>query len=102
MVNSNKPGVPGPQLAYRNLRFLESADARALRMLSEYLDPSAHLRKAGVQHTVVFFGSARIRSREVALEKLREVKLRIKEGSSATLQGELKRARMDAHMARYY
>jgi hypothetical protein len=102
MANNNKTGAPGPQLAYRNLRFLESADARALRILSEYLDPSAHLRKAGVQHTVVFFGSARIRSREAALEKLREVEHRGKKDPSATLQAELKRARMDVHMSRYY
>ena len=91
-----------PQLAYKNLRFLESADARALRILSEYLDPLAHLRKAGVQHTVVFFGSARVSPREAAIQKLREVELRIKQGPAAGLQAELKRARMGVHMSRYY
>ena len=69
MANENKPDAQMPQLAYRNLRFLESADARALRILSEYFDPLAHLRKAGVQHTVVFFGSARILPREAAVQK---------------------------------
>ena len=33
---------------------------------------------------------------------MREVELRIKEGSGATLQADLKRARMGVHMARYY
>jgi hypothetical protein len=102
MANDSKPGAQMPQLAYRNLRFLESADARALRIVSEYFDPMRHLRKAGVQHTVVFFGSAKIRSREAALQNLREGELRSKEGSTAALQAELKRARMDVHMSRYY
>ena len=102
MANDQKPVDQGPQLAYRNLRFLESADARALRIVSEYFDPLAHLRKAGVQHTVVFFGSARIGSREAALQNLRELEARRKEGSGAELQVDLKRARMALHMSRYY
>src|SRR5208282_2572559 len=97
MANGNKPVEQMPQVAYRNLRFLESADARALRILSEYLDPLAHLRKAGVQHTVVFFGSARILPRETAIQNLRDVEQHIKESSVAALQAELKRARMGVH-----
>ena len=102
MANEDKPGAQMPQLAYRNLRFLESADARALRIVSEYFDPLARLRKAGAQHTVVFFGSARILSREAALQNLREVELRCKEGPTAAPQADLKRARMGVHMSRYY
>jgi len=102
MANGNHRGNREPQLAYRNHRFLESADARALRILSEYLDPSAHFRKAGVQHTVVFFGSARILPRDAAMEKLREVERRVKESPGSTLNAELQRARMDVQMARYY
>ncbi len=101
MANENTPSSQMPQVAYRNLRFLESADARALRILSEYLDPLAHLRKAGVQHTVVFFGSARILPHAAAVQTLREVELRIKD-SPAAAQAELKRARMGVHMSRYY
>jgi uncharacterized protein (TIGR00730 family) len=66
------------------------------------LDPLAHLRKAGVQHTVVFFGSARILPREAAVRNLRDAELRLKESPSAALQAELKRARMGVHMSRYY
>jgi uncharacterized protein (TIGR00730 family) len=102
MANQNNSAAPMPQLAYRNLRFLESADARALRIVSEYFDPMAHLRKAGVRHTVVFFGSARILSRDSALQNLREAELRIKEGPAAGQQADLKRARMAVHMSRYY
>ena len=102
MANREKNGAPRPELAYRNLRFLESADARALRILSEYLDPLAHFKRVGLQRTAVFFGSARIRSREVAVQNLRALELLVKQGSSGALQAELKRARMDVHMSRYY
>ncbi len=102
MANENRPSAELPQLAYHNLRFLESADARALRILSEYFDPLAHLRKAGVRHTVVFFGSARILPREAAVQNLREVELRIQASPAAALQADLKRARMGVHMSRYY
>jgi uncharacterized protein (TIGR00730 family) len=102
MPNEKKPDAQMPELAYHDLRFLESADARALRILSEYFDPQAHLRKAGAQHTVVFFGSARIHPREVAVQNLHEVELRLKQSPAAELQGELKRARMDVHMSAYY
>ncbi len=46
--------------AYLNPEFLNSPPARALRILSEYLEPSARLRKHGVRDTIVFFGSARL------------------------------------------
>jgi hypothetical protein len=102
MANGTKADAQMPQLAYRNLRFMESADARALRIVSEYFDPLARMRKAGVQHTAVFFGSARIQPREVAVEKLQELELRSKQGSPPAPPAEIKRARMDVHMSRYY
>jgi uncharacterized protein (TIGR00730 family) len=50
-----------PPLAYLNEEFLKRADARPLRILSEYLEPLAHFRKERISDTIVFFGSARIR-----------------------------------------
>ncbi len=47
-------------VAYKNEEFLDSADARALRILSEYLEPYSHFRREKIRDTVVFFGSARI------------------------------------------
>jgi uncharacterized protein (TIGR00730 family) len=46
-------------LAYRNLSFLDSSDARSLRILSEYLYPLSHFRQQKIHDTIVFFGSAR-------------------------------------------
>ncbi len=51
----------GRPLAYLNESFLESPDARPLRMVSEYLEPLSHFREEMIQDTIVFFGSARIR-----------------------------------------
>jgi uncharacterized protein (TIGR00730 family) len=47
-------------LAYRNTDFMDTADARMLRMMSEYLYPLSHFRKERIHDTVVFFGSARV------------------------------------------
>ncbi len=47
-------------VAYKNTEFMESSDARPLRILSEYLEPLHHFRNERVRDTIVFFGSARI------------------------------------------
>ena len=50
----------GVRVAYKNEEFLDSAEGRAIRILSEYLEPLAHFRREQIRDTVVFFGSARI------------------------------------------
>jgi len=50
---------PRRPVAYRNEKFLDSPDARTLRILSEYLEPHAHFRRERIRDTIVFFGSAR-------------------------------------------
>jgi len=49
-----------PRLAYENGEFLESDDARPLRILAEYLEPLRSFRRERVYDTIVFFGSARL------------------------------------------
>src|SRR5260370_38311776 len=59
-AGDGQPRDPGyPLLAYRNQKFLDSPDARSLRIISEYLYPLSHFRKEKIQDTIVFFGSAR-------------------------------------------
>ena len=48
-------------MAYLNEDFLNSPDARALRLLAEYLEPLSLFRHEKIRDTVVFFGSARVR-----------------------------------------
>jgi uncharacterized protein (TIGR00730 family) len=50
-----------PKLAYRDEAFLDSDDARPLRILAEYLQPLHAFERALVHDTIVFFGSARLR-----------------------------------------
>ncbi|HWZ33026.1 MAG TPA: TIGR00730 family Rossman fold protein [Bryobacteraceae bacterium] len=57
--NENNENCERPLLAYKNDKFLDTPDARSLRILSEYLYPLSHFRREKVQDTIVFFGSAR-------------------------------------------
>jgi hypothetical protein len=52
--------------AYQDPRFLESKDARPLRILAEYVEPLSRFKRHGVQDTIVFMGSARLASEEAA------------------------------------
>ena len=55
-----EPIAGGLPLAYRDEDFLDSDEGRPIRILSEYLAPLRSFTQAGVQDTVVLFGSARI------------------------------------------
>jgi uncharacterized protein (TIGR00730 family) len=46
--------------AYRNTEFLNSPEARVIRILSEYLEPLKRFKENKVNNTVLFLGSARI------------------------------------------
>jgi uncharacterized protein (TIGR00730 family) len=50
-----------PVLSYHDPGFVDSEEARPLRILSEYLAPMGAFREQHVRDTVVFFGSARTR-----------------------------------------
>ncbi len=64
MPNPTAPHSERRPVAYLNDKFLNSPDARAMRILSEFLEPLAHFRRERVRDTVVFFGSARVREGE--------------------------------------
>ena len=91
-----------PKLAYRNERFMDSADGRTLRIAAEYLEPQVRLRRASVQNTVVFFGSSRVLPADKARERLREVMARARCGSPPPTSEELRAARMALRMSKYY
>ncbi len=58
--------------AFEDSRFLGSKDARVLRILAEYLEPLSRFKRYGVRDTIVFMGSARLVSREMAEAALAE------------------------------
>jgi uncharacterized protein (TIGR00730 family) len=89
-------------LAYQNEPFLNSPDGRILRLLSEYSEPLSRFRREQIQDTVVFFGSARIPSRDTAANRLAEVRANSATASAAQQAKDLKRAEAAVDMARYY
>ena len=58
------PDPPGK--AYGNDTFLTSNDARILRIMAEYMEPELRFKANQIEDTIVFFGSARILSRQEA------------------------------------
>jgi uncharacterized protein (TIGR00730 family) len=60
MSEEKRSNVAHHPLAYKNEKFLDSDDARVLRILAEYLEPLHRFEQQHVPGTVVFFGSARL------------------------------------------
>jgi len=89
MTTRQRSGVK----AYRNRAFLNSKDARPLRILAEYLEPKSRFEQHKVDDTIVFMGSARIKPRDVAQAALRQAQLG---------EGDPERAQAELRMAEYY
>jgi uncharacterized protein (TIGR00730 family) len=87
-------------LAYEDDDFMESTEARPIRILAEYLDPLRRFRAHNIQDTVVFFGSARVLSRTLAqraVTRLEKTTVRESDYKAA-----LKRSRKALEWSRYY
>lgn len=74
MTDPENHGPRRPPKAYRNEAFITARAGRPLRIQSEYMEPHARFEEAGVQDTIVFFGSARIPSRADAEAHLEAVR----------------------------
>jgi len=97
-LNKSQDGKDGKQAhrqikAFEDTRFLGSKDARALRILAEYLEPLSRFKRHGVKDTIVFMGSARLVSRQAAEEALA--------GAEATGSG-VAEARTALELSAYY
>jgi uncharacterized protein (TIGR00730 family) len=92
--DKNKPeGSPGLLKAYEDMSFLNSRDARPLRILAEYMEPEARFKEYNIADTIVFFGSARTKSREDAEKHLSAAKRH---------NGDVAGAERDLAMSQYY
>jgi uncharacterized protein (TIGR00730 family) len=89
-------------LAYLNAEFLDSNDARPIRLLAEYLEPLRRFKDQKIQDTVVFFGSARVDSRERAERALKTLKARGVRDADEKLDVELRKSTKAVEWARYY
>jgi hypothetical protein len=94
--------MPQQPMAYLSPEFLESDEARPIRILSEYLEPLRRFRDQKIQDTVVFFGSARVDSRERAERALQTLRARGYRNADAKYQEELTKSRKAVEWARYY
>jgi uncharacterized protein (TIGR00730 family) len=84
-------------LAYLSREFLESEEGRPMRILSEYLEPLRRFRREKIQDTVVFFGSARVASRERAERALGSLT-----GAAVPEEAQVDQARRALEWSRYY
>jgi uncharacterized protein (TIGR00730 family) len=105
------------ELAFHDDAFLESDEARPIRIMAEYLEPLRRFKAQNIQDTVVFFGSARIRSRERAEEAVTRLEQQLlhrttragkasgRKAAARPTQAQriaLSRARRSVTMSRYY
>jgi len=91
--------------AYRNVKFLNSKDARTIRILAEYLEPESRLRHYDIKDTVVFYGSARILSGNEAGEKVESLTQQLKVADNNTapeIKRQLKMAERNVKLSKYY
>ncbi len=61
---------PTYTMAEEDKEFINSYEARAIRLELDYLKPELQMKKHGVEHTIVVFGSARIVEKETAMKRL--------------------------------
>ena len=87
-----KKSTRHPQ-AYEDPTFMNSPDARALRILSEYLEPNSRFKHYRIEDTIIFFGSARILPRDKAEAALAEAK---------AAGGDTAAAEMKLELSQYY
>jgi hypothetical protein len=93
------PLYSGPESSYRlaftDNDFLLRSELRPVRMQLELLKPELVQQHHRIESTVVIFGSARIASREVALQRLEAAR-------AAADPAAIKRAETQVSMSRYY
>ena len=95
---------PWPAKAYKNLEFLNSPEARQIRVLCEMQETERRFRKENIEDTIVMFGSARTLPLDQATShsKALEKKLGGRDDLSPEEAEELRKARANLKAAPYY
>lgn len=91
--------------AYHDADFINSEDARILRIMAEYLGPHKQFREEEVTNTIVLFGSARIRSSEQFNEEKERLKSQLERAGDAEnehINYQLKRLEKQEELSQYY
>ncbi len=80
---------------YYDSKFIGSPDGRVFRILAEYFGPLQRFRRNKIADTIVFFGSARIKSQEEAQKAINIAPKNISKKDKSQLKH-------NAEMSRYY
>jgi len=92
-----------PEKAYKNLSFLNSTDARPIRILCEYEETRQRFRDHNIHNTIVFFGSARAKAGDEARVALDEARAALAASpDDAALQNVASRAEIAVKLSGYY
>jgi uncharacterized protein (TIGR00730 family) len=91
--------------AYRNTDFINSSDARVIRILAELLEPKQRFQKNNIKDMIVFFGSARTMPPDEAENYLKNVEEKIytsDDSDKMHFQKELENAKNQVFMSGHY
>ncbi|MGE3800724.1 MAG: TIGR00730 family Rossman fold protein [Candidatus Kapaibacterium sp.] len=103
--NPYEKGPDSPMVkAYNNKEFLNSREARVIRIMAEYLEPVTRLEHHNIDGAIVIFGSARVQPTESVQAEIAAIEELINQesGSKDGLELQLKRLQYKLKMARYY
>ena len=94
---------PSFEIAEEDKNFIYSDDARGVRLQLDYLKAEVKMKKHGIDHTIVVFGSARIVEFDAAMKKMKQIEKKL-EGDThdEALHAELKKAESMVRKSIYY
>ena len=94
---------PSYRLAEEDPDFLKMDETRGIRLELDYFKPELKLRELDVEHTIVVFGSARIKERKTTLAELEKIQKKVAaHPDDKTLLKALRRAERKVEMSAYY
>jgi hypothetical protein len=90
--------------AYHDDKFLDSPEARTLRILAEFLEPESRFAKESIEDTIVFFGSARILPSDKVKKEIKEIEGKLKKSNRLNIRlfRLYKQARVKLEFSKYY
>jgi uncharacterized protein (TIGR00730 family) len=88
--------------SYKNPDFLSSSHARPIRILSEFIEPQSRFIEQDINSTVVFFGSARIKSMKDAKVELKKLVEITEKDDTAENEEALAQSRLHKRLSKYY
>lgn len=77
-ADADEDGRPRPSKAYKNGDFLNSTEARLIRVMCELEEPKARLENEGVENIVMFFGSARAKPKAQYEAAVKDAEAKVK------------------------